>query len=265
MALIKTREYSARVNTGGNFCGHRVDAPKLDIAPTTEARRPRIIIELQQRVRQYYNSPSRIPSLNSANASARQQRSERREACLQMLAVILEYTDLASLRCGIPTAKGFVSLTLNYLASKTGLGIRRAERAIADLKKANLLSVVQPRNLVNGVYQGLAAIKAVNKLLFSAFGLSHWLKHERDKASKRLAKRLQKGPQRNGLARTQLALGITKRSSSKSISSPVINDALIRLRLDLVLALRLQYPTWTADRINSEADAIITSKTKTRS
>jgi len=80
------RTYVPRVNTGGNFCGHSPDSPRLElpVASTLKAR-PRVLARLQEEIRQYYRSPSRLPSLNAANKSKRQQRSERREACLLAL------------------------------------------------------------------------------------------------------------------------------------------------------------------------------------
>ena len=190
----RRRPYVPRVNAGGNYCGHSPDAPRLALVkPTTFKNRPKILLRLQEEIEQYYRSPNRLPSLNAANGSKRQQRSERREACLLALKAILEYTDLTSLRCGIPSSGGFVSLTLNFLAEYTGMGMRRMERAIADLKSSNILTVAQPRQLQeDGSYKGLAAVKAVNSLLFGAFGLLKWLKHEKDRSSERLAKKAKK-------------------------------------------------------------------------
>lgn len=137
----KKRPYVARVNHGGNFCNHQPDSPRLElIKPAKSKRRPGILIELQKRMRRYYEDPQVLPSLRNANSSkqGRQQRSERREACLVLKAAIIEHMDLVSLRCGIPTSKGFISLTLDYLIQFTGLHPRRAERAMKDLKKAGL-------------------------------------------------------------------------------------------------------------------------------
>lgn len=49
-------------------------------------------------------------------------------------------TDLTSLRVGIPTADGFKSMTVDFIAKQTGMTLRRCERAIADLKAAGLLT-----------------------------------------------------------------------------------------------------------------------------
>jgi hypothetical protein len=207
---ITRRAYVSRVNAGGNFCGHKPNSPRLSLVkPSTLKTRPKILSRLQEEIRQYFRSPARLPSLNSANGSKRQQRSERREACILALCAVLEFTDLTSLRCGVPTAGGFLSLTLDYLAKFTGMGERRMERAIADLKKSNILSVAQPRQLMDdGSYRGLAAVKAVNSLLFGAFGLVRWLKHERDRASERLAKKAKKqGGTLSEWSRSALSIG----------------------------------------------------------
>lgn len=98
-------------------------------------------------------------------------------------------TDLTSLRAGIPTADGFKRMTVDFIAKQTGMTLRRCERAIADLKAAGL-TVSQPRQLLSdGRWVGLAAVKAVSHHLFHIFGLGTMLKFERDKASKRLAKK----------------------------------------------------------------------------
>jgi len=90
-------------------------------------------------LKSYYDNPRQIiPSLDLANGSERQQRSERREACLLLLMALLKYTDLASLRVGIPTQDGFLSLTVDYIGKQTGMTLKRVERALADLKAAGL-------------------------------------------------------------------------------------------------------------------------------
>ncbi|WP_271408136.1 hypothetical protein [Pseudomonas sp. Q1-7] len=269
-SLLVRREYVPRVNQGGNFCGHEVDAPKLDlITPTTQKHRPGILSELQARVKSYYTRPTMIPSLRAANRSAtgRQQRSERREACLQLLAAILEFTDVASLRCGVPTSSGFLSLTLDYLVRYTGLHPRRAERAMADLKRANLMTVKQARQLqADGTWRGLAAVKAVNKLLFTAFGLGMRLRHERDRATKRLAKKAAKlGGTLTGWARNALLMG---RSSTPQFRPPAPRspdrsprgvDAFTyqRARTELLVALMQTHPGLSAAEYHAKADQIL--------
>lgn len=260
------RAYVPRINSGGNFCGHQPDAPRLALLrPTTHKTRPKIIAEMQGRVRQYYRAPRYIPSLNAANGSTRQMRTERREACLLLLNAILEFTDLASLRCGVPTSSGFISLTLDYLVQYTGLNMRRAERAMADLKQADLLTVSQPRQLQDdGSWRGLAAVKAVNALLFSMFGLHDWLRHERDRATKRLSKKAAKaGGSLTGWARNKLLIGkpsTNRRGAEPGLPRGIDPQTYEQARQELLIALKQTYPNMPAVECNAEAERILRSK-----
>ncbi|WP_164707471.1 hypothetical protein [Metapseudomonas otitidis] len=242
---------------------------------STLKNRPKILQRLQEEVRQYYRSPSRLPSLNAANRSKRQQRSERREACILLLNAILEFTDLTSLRCGVPTSTGFQSLTLAFLARYTGMGERRMERAIADLKFANILTVAQPRQLQeDGSYRGLAAVKAVNSLLFGAFGLLKWLKHERERASERLAKKARAhGGNLGEWSRSAMAIGrmlVVGRqtrdglprigSTQKPPARRVDAETYGRMFNELVGALKEEDPSRDAAECRRIAEAILKKK-----
>ncbi len=267
------RPYVQRTNHGGNFCGHQPDAPRLDlIRPTTDKNRPGILRQLQERVRRYYSSPTVIRSLRNANRSrkGRQQRSERREACLLLLSSILEHTDLVSLRCGVPTSSGFLSLTLDYLTRWTGLHPRRAERAMADLKRANLLTVNQPRQLnEDGSWRGLAAVKAVNKHLFTAFGLGRRLSYERDRASKRLARKVAvRGGTLTGWARNvALLVGRLGKKPGRAFRSPAADGPRVSHGMDpatyasarnqLLLDLMTRHPGMPRDDLYAEAERIL--------
>jgi len=87
---------------------------------------------MQDRLDAYLNAPDQhLPTLNAANGSDRQQRLERRVACVQLLRAMLKYLDLASLRVGIPLRDGgFMSVTMPFLAKHACLPVRRAERAM---------------------------------------------------------------------------------------------------------------------------------------
>lgn len=232
------RPYVHRVNHGGNYCGHSPGAPRLELLKPVVApgkALPGILTELQERTKRYYSKPTVLPSLRNANRSkqGRQQRSERREACLLLQNAIIAHTDLVSLRCGIPTAGGFLSLTLNYLVEYTGLHMRRAERAMADLKTAGLITCNQPRQLLeDGSYRGLAAVKAVNRLLFSAFGLGERLKHEMQRAVDRLAKKAKKaGGTLTSWARNKLVIdGLGAHRTSKKAQAQSKPHALAPMR-----------------------------------
>ena len=148
---------------------------------------PRVLTELMHRLGRYLDAPDEwLPSLNRANGSTRQQRTERSVACVQLLRASLKYLDLLTMRVGIPSTGGMQNLTLPFLAQQAGLDHRRAERAMRDLQAGGLTSV-RPRceRTEDGNYTGLAAIKYVPAALFGAFGLAKWLRHERSKAALR--------------------------------------------------------------------------------
>lgn len=178
----------------GNNCGHIPANPRW-FEPPPKHTRPKIISKVITEIQQYYREPSSvIPSLNLANGSNRQQRSERREACLSVLGCLLHYLDLASLRVGIPQPdKSFNGISMPFIAEKAGLTLKRAERAAKDLVSSGLITV-HPlcEKLSDTVYKGYAAIRTVSTKLFTLFGMGGRLKFERDKASVRQKKRQRK-------------------------------------------------------------------------
>jgi hypothetical protein len=191
----------------GNNCGHRPETPRW-FDPPLRHTRPKIITKIISEIRRYYCDPaSTIPSLNLANGSDRQQRSERREACLSVLGCLLHYLDLATLRVGIPqTDSSFQGISMPFIAEKSGLTLKRAERATRDLVRAGLITV-HPlcEKISDTVYKGYAAIRTISSKLFALFGLSGRLRYERERASDRLKKRVRK-EEAKGKAKIDLLL-----------------------------------------------------------
>lgn len=163
--------------------------------PPENHTRPKIISKIICEIQDYYVNPaSTIPSLNLANGSSRQQRSERREACLSVLGCLLHYLDLATLRVGIPQTDGsFMGISMPFIAEKSGLTLKRTERAVRDLVRSGLITVYPLcEKLSDTIYKGYAAIRTISKKLFALFGMGGRLKHERDRASNRQRKRTRK-------------------------------------------------------------------------
>lgn len=219
-------DYVHRVNTGGNFCGHQPDNPRIALTEPIKQGKggiPGVLLEAMRRSVDYYVSPWKIPSLNLANGSDRQQRSERREACLSVLWAILKFTDLVTLKVGVPTPEGgFVNLTVSYLARQTGLQQRRVERALADIQTAGLVSV-HPRceKRPDGSYKGLAAIKAVSKLFFAIFGLQVRLGFEQKRAAKRLKKKQREHAKASGTRTSAARRNLTARAALEKAGSGI--------------------------------------------
>jgi hypothetical protein len=177
-----------RVNLGGNFCAHYPDSPTLNIRVEFPVGFPSVLIKFSERVEAYYARPkSVLDSLNATNNSKKQQSSARREACVLLLKSITLRTELSTMRCGIPSSDGFAPLTLKYLAGLAGLSLSRAKRAMQCLKRAGLIAVTRITQVDDlGRYKGVPAIKRLNDIVFSLFGLGEMLKRARKAAYKRL-------------------------------------------------------------------------------
>jgi len=191
----------------GNRCGHDPSQPRFFRPPDVHAPRPKILQRLLAALPRYYEAPQTVlPSLNAANGSARQQRTERREACLLMLGAVIHYTDLVTLRVGIPQADGSIAgLTLHSLAGLSGLTLRRAERALQDIKVAGILSVQTLCNRTDTqTFRGMPAIRTLSHEFFTVFGLERWLLHERRKAKERQSRKVDKQA-RKALAQVRMA------------------------------------------------------------
>ncbi|MGZ8941218.1 MAG: hypothetical protein ACXW00_00420 [Methylobacter sp.] len=216
--------YVPRVNLGGNFCDHRPDAPRFFVPPEKHAKLPLLLRKTQAAIQDYFWKTSLFPQLNGVNrklrknGSNRQQRSERREACIDLLGCILQFTDLVTLRVGIPQKDGSMKgWHMSNLAELSGLSERRAERAIRDLKNAGFITV-HPicEKLADATYKGFAAIRTVSQHLFTVLGLDKWLKHERQKATERRLHRSEK-KRRQELAKVQMAMNGQKPKISKAV------------------------------------------------
>lgn len=278
--------YTPRINTGGNFCGHDPDAPRFTLARPAKKGKggiPRVLTLFMERFTDYYHSPRlKLPSLDLANGSERQMRSERREACVVVMAAIAAHTDLSSLRVGIPTPSGFMSYTFSWIAGACGLPLRRVERAVYDLKAAGILTVSQVWQLQSdGTYKGLSAVKAVSRLVFAAFGLKTMLKIEMEKASKRLKKRAKEWSKDKGgrgttteWARLRLFLGSMPGSKKPANQEPPkpyrkpepppdnpdMDFEVKRQRMLVAGDLRKQHPDWDSKRLLAEAERIIRAR-----
>ena len=202
---------------GGNKCGHVPEKPRW-FSPPPKHTRPKIITKAIEKIQQYYFEPSAtIPSLNLANDSERQQRSERREACIDVLGCILHYLDLATMRVGVPqNDDSFKGISMPFIAERTGLTLKRAERAMHDLVKSGLVTVYPLcEKISDTVYKGYAAIRTISKKLFTLFGMGGRLKYEREKASARQRKRSRK-EELKGKARIDLLIEGQARPTSKA-------------------------------------------------
>lgn len=193
------KDYSARragVVRQGNWCGHNPDSPRFFQKPQQHKERPKIITWAIESWQRYYCSPTYyFKEIRMRRNSTRRQRSEAREALASISQVLLHYTELASLRVGIPHAsEGFRSLTIEFLAKKAGIGIKRAQRAINLLVRAGYLKMIERFDIKQEEgkdrFIGLAAVKCLTPSFFKACSINlQSLSAQRNLARKRLNKK----------------------------------------------------------------------------
>lgn len=132
------------VHLSGNRCGHDPRHPRLAdgmLRATNACAGPlsSAIINIGRWLTACFDSASLSP-LFSRRSGRRQIRSERREACLMVLMMLLWYLEPETLSIGIRLADGrFAGLLMKDIVRETGLGLRRCERVISDLKRIGAL------------------------------------------------------------------------------------------------------------------------------
>lgn len=191
--LFQINSIKTRVNHGGNFCSHDKLNPCLALTIQTD-NKPPFLYSVGEAFRRYFFFPDLFPTLNHA-ASSRQQRSERREAVVITMLALLEFLELASLRVGIPTERGFQPLTLDVLRKRTNLHPRRFERAIQSLRAAGILKVADQykyRHPLTKRYHFFPAVRSISKAFFEVLGFGNSLVEERLAASKRIQRKAAK-------------------------------------------------------------------------
>jgi len=195
----RVKNNPALIKTHGNRCGHNKNVLPVFKLPENSKKRPPVTALMFKKISNYFSNPKGVlPKLNDArkkrkkSGETRQQRSERREACIFLLGAILSRLDLVTMRVGCPIDdKDFTGIKLESLADIAGISFTRAERAMHDLVKAGLIGIVQKcEKLVDGTYKGYAAIRLVSTELFKSFNLFEELKEAREKLAKRAAKKL---------------------------------------------------------------------------
>jgi len=194
-AVGHSRESALARLPGGNRCGH--DPAKPLLTPANPIRKgkgglPRILSLAAERTKTWYAHPRKCPPL--LHSGSRRTRSERREACLVVLETLLSHLDLASLALGVPTlANGFIDIDMKTIVRGSGLGQRRCERAVGQLKQAGFMQVTQPRSRSDeGRYFGCRAIRIITSALFEWLGLGPMLRREQARASEALRRKARK-------------------------------------------------------------------------
>lgn len=250
--------------THGNRCGHNPSNPRLEPLRPAATNVPPVLRAMLEKIQVYFDNPDFIPSLNGANGSTRQQRSERREACVLALGILIKYLNIITLRCEIPTAHGFMALTIDWLAKQAGLTLRRMERAIHDLKSAGLIEVKERSVLRSRGHRGVAAVKSISRHLFALCGLKRDLEEQaakkkryQEREASRVTKETEAQEARNALRwKSVVGNALQKPVSRARPEAPNQNplDAEHRHQFNIrCLELRVAHPDWSDEDVRREA------------
>lgn len=195
----------------GNRCGHKPENGEFEryCAPQNKRQLPKLLQALVQGAKDYYKSPSLLPTLanlngkSNADGNPRCNRSEARAAESLVLSAIIERTEFASLRVGTPLPDGgFKHRSCAELAQIAGLlapestpeypqPSQRFWRAFRRLKVAGAFTVhKQYEQRPDGTKRARPAVKLLNADFLLALGKMGYqaFKTFRDRCSNQLKK-----------------------------------------------------------------------------
>jgi len=194
----KYAQLALAVSGNANSFGHdRFNPVFLDVPAIEKGGRPPVLTRLMGRLEQLYDDLARPRWKTQALQTNRTRRthrvrrmySQRREAVVRLLQAMVAHADLKTLTVVAwdKRSNKLEPASLRYLALVAGLGLKRADRAMADIEEMGLVWVRQRRTIdPEGQWKSMSALRKLSPLLFSLFGLGKELK-----ASRRRKQRMQ--------------------------------------------------------------------------
>lgn len=206
-----------------------------------------------EKLGEYFSNPDLLPTLNAANKSSRQQRGERRESCVRVLSTLLHRMDIATLRVGVPRSDGsHYDYSIDQIAEAAGLGLKRTKRAIADLKRAGLVTINQVRRkAADNSFKSHAAIKTISRSLFAALGLGAMFSREHEKRSKRQRKS-QRAQAKQSIAIQSIMQQVGGGKTPPRRTEPKLDENRRRQELAMQGELLQAHPNWTPAQIKDQ-------------
>jgi len=153
-----------------------------NVLPTGPTGFPRILSLAAERAKDEFFLPQK---------GQRLVRSERREALQALIVAMLRFLDLPTMCLGTPTLNsGFVSINLSTLATAAEISRRRCMRALADLKEAGFVVVINPDKGERAPSYVTRRTLVITKKFFEELRLGPMLQKERHRATERLRRKL---------------------------------------------------------------------------
>lgn len=173
-------------------------------APLSTKQRPQILTIASNRVGEWsaqsWKWLSRLRTAvlirvsHQKRLSTRTMRNDQRQAISMLLQVILHYLDLKTMQIGFyhDESQTFVHLTLEFLAKKANLPLRRAQRAISWLYQSGYISGFRQSSfdIQTGEYMHKPSIRRINEKLLLDLGITTYaLQKARKRSSQQQQKR----------------------------------------------------------------------------
>lgn len=236
-----------------NYCDHVPCSPKLFVIPPDHKPRAKIVQETDKKLRDAYRKPkSSLKTLQFHDESGHQVKSQRREACIALLQAMNHYQDDSTGRIGRSMGDGtFRDINLGKISKYAGLNVRRAKRALGDIKRSGYMKITRQyaQDEETGKYHGLPSIRSFLPKFFTDLCVKGgiWIKwfRQRGWAKEREQKKISKEDRHKaramiGLINTgikkfgAIVKGVPSVKSNKEMDSHVQHEQkLIRNALEL--------------------------------
>lgn len=174
-------------------CNHQRKQPSFYVPPMNHKNRPVVIKEAINALKQTYKHAKLLPDLFYRKQKVH---SQRREAIIRVLQVMLHYMDLETLEVGFFNSAGeFIRLDTAKIAQYADLSLIRTNRAISDITRAGYLtSIRQYKTTIDGHKIGITSIRTISRKLFTALKIDHFslfyaIERKRKRNEKILAKK----------------------------------------------------------------------------
>jgi hypothetical protein len=175
----------------GNRCGHRPDAPLPYIPPPEHDGRPHPLCDIEKQGAAIY----KILRKKRPDGATRMTRSEARDAMQVACCCGIHYLNRKTMTIEIPPEKGNGSVWENVgvgyalIAKRTGLKIRRVQRAFAKLYKIGwVVWKRDSKRLPNGQLKWLPSLREFTRDFFLAIKKAPWYDSWTGRAEKKAQK-----------------------------------------------------------------------------
>lgn len=251
MQAQEKRKYTPRINSGGNYCGHKPDAPAFRevINRCVDQTRHTLLKTAIKKLGRYYDNPNILgnlgeicsngdPRKNRKDGSPRQVRSERRDVSIMVMAYCLSKINLMKLQVGVVPYHDpnelYESPTEQQIADAIGQNIERVRSALAHWKHAGYLSITQRRRKNEaGNWESKSPIICILDTVFILIGIPRkWLKSCRDFQTKKWEeerlKRFKAAAERAAEKERDLSYAKTKAEAVKDAKAKAARDLFLK-------------------------------------